>query len=192
MNFSCPGLNQTQPPPPPCQHPSLSPPVLDLESTIMEAEQPQHYEQEVIPPPAPRPPPPRPPPPGNDTVAHNTEQTQDWPMVLVAFCLASAVEIALCWVQNSGRLPLLFHFLSFFILLAFTSLLVARFVASKYPIQSQALDRVGVFCVATAFFFAVTIPFPLCLKLTSWAIYALSLLVIVYCNNKGTRHVKLL
>ncbi|KAF7124641.1 hypothetical protein RHSIM_Rhsim12G0165400 [Rhododendron simsii] len=114
----------------------------------------------------------------------NAQQQQhqnnlDFPTLVVAFCLTGATEIA---VQNHTVHPLYFHSLCLMVVLAFASIFVAKYIASEQPNAAGVLNNLGVFFGVTAFFFAVTISFPLCLRIISWIIYVISLLAILICN----------
>jgi hypothetical protein len=103
----------------------------------------------------------------------------DWTKIMVAFCLASAIDIALLSVQVHSQLPPAFHLLSLVILLAFASFFVSKFINSKFVVTAQVLQKFGVLFTVTAFFMAITIPSPFYLKLTGLAVYIISLLAIL-------------
>jgi hypothetical protein len=48
----------------------------------------------------------------------------------------------------------------------------------KFPVLARWLDVVGIFFAVTAFFTAITIPFPLYLQIITWVVYAISGLAI--------------
>ncbi|KAF3437971.1 hypothetical protein FNV43_RR20727 [Rhamnella rubrinervis] len=111
-------------------------------------------------------------------------KNMDWAMIVVAFCFPSAVDLALLSLQiNSRQFPLIFHLFSLTILFGLASLVLSKFINSKFPNAAQTLEGASVFFVVTAFFIAITIPFPLCLKLVAWTIYAICLLLIILCNR---------
>ncbi|KAK7826947.1 hypothetical protein CFP56_031607, partial [Quercus suber] len=110
-------------------------------------------------------------------VVHDME----WAEIVIAFFLASAIDIALLSVQGHS-LPAPFHLFSLAILLAFTSIVVSKFINPKFSLTAQVLEKCGVFFTVTAFFIAITIPFPFCLKIASWVIYAISTLAILICS----------
>ncbi|KAF3953990.1 hypothetical protein CMV_020616 [Castanea mollissima] len=110
-------------------------------------------------------------------VVHHME----WAEIVIAFCLASAIDIALLSVQGHS-LPAPFHLFSLAILLAFASIVVSKFMNPKFLLTAQVLEKCGVFFTVTAFFIAITIPFPFCLKIASWVIYAISALAIFICS----------
>jgi hypothetical protein len=98
---------------------------------------------------------------------------------MVNFCLASATAIALTYAQIHSRYSPTFHVLSFEIILCFTSFFVSKFMKPKFPAIAPVLEGVGVFFQVTAFFTAITIPFPLCLQIITWLLYAISFLAIL-------------
>ncbi|KAG5522934.1 hypothetical protein RHGRI_034924 [Rhododendron griersonianum] len=107
----------------------------------------------------------------------------DFSILVVAFCLTCATEIAAQSLQNHTVHPLYFQSLWLMVVLAFASIFVAKYIASKQPNAARVLNNLGVFFGVTAFFFAVTISFPLGLRIISWIIYVLSLLAILICNR---------
>ena len=111
-------------------------------------------------------------------VVHHME----WAEIVIAFCLASAVDIAILSVQVHSQLPALFHLFSLAILLAFASVVVSKFINPKFLRAAQVLEICGVFFTVTAFFIAITIPFPFYLKFASWVVYAISALAILIGN----------
>ena len=106
----------------------------------------------------------------------------EWAEIVIAFCLAWATDIALLSVQEQSQLPVPFHLFSLAVLLAFASTVVSKFINPKFFLTVQVLEKCGVFFTVTAFFIAITIPFPFCLKFASWAVYAISALAILICN----------
>ncbi|GLU20301.1 hypothetical protein SLE2022_365090 [Rubroshorea leprosula] len=113
--------------------------------------------------------------------AMEDKQILGWEKIMVAFCLGSSVEIAVLFVEK-GSLPLPFNFLSLAISLAFTSLCVSKFIGSRFPGTERVLDHFAGLFMFTAFYTAVTIPFPFWLKCCTWAVYAISLAAIFICN----------
>ena len=111
-------------------------------------------------------------------VVHHME----WAEIVIAFCLAWAIDIGLLSVQVHSQLPVPFHLFSLAILLAFASTVVSKFINPKFLLTAQVLEKCGVFFTVTAFFIAITISFPFCLKFTSWVIYAISALAILICS----------
>ncbi|KAK9985594.1 hypothetical protein SO802_030545 [Lithocarpus litseifolius] len=85
-------------------------------------------------------------------VVHHME----WAEIVIAFCLASAIDIALLSVQGHS-LPALFHLFSLAILLAFASVVVSKFINPKFLVTAQVLEKCGVFFTVTAFFIAISI-----------------------------------
>ncbi|XAR63851.1 hypothetical protein NMG60_11023972 [Bertholletia excelsa] len=111
-----------------------------------------------------------------------SQQTLDWSILIMGFCLTSAVDIALLAIQTRTPSAVTFHMLCLSIVLAFSCIIVSKYITCKYPKPAKALEHAGVKFSAIAFFFAITTSLPLSLKLISWAIYFLSLLAIVICN----------
>ena len=107
-------------------------------------------------------------------------QNPQWQAMVMGFCFTSALQIALQYMKTPSQLPLSFHLLSLTVVLTFSALFVAKLISSKYPVPAQVIDEVGVFFVNTAFFLAITIPMPLCLKFLTWAIYIVLLTVFVF------------
>uniref|UniRef100_A0A7N2RBK6 Uncharacterized protein n=1 Tax=Quercus lobata TaxID=97700 RepID=A0A7N2RBK6_QUELO len=103
-----------------------------------------------------------------------------WQDIIMGFCFTSALQIALQYTKTPSQLPLSFHLLSLTVVLTFSALFVAKLISSKYPVSAQVVDEVAVFFVTTAFFLAITIPMPLCLKFLAWAIYVVLLNVFVF------------
>jgi hypothetical protein len=106
----------------------------------------------------------------------------EWAEIVIAACWTSAIDIALQSVQVKS-LPAAFHLLSLAILLAFASFFVSQFIkSSNFLVTAQALEKFGLFFTATAFFVAISIPFPFYLKFVSWAVYTISMLAILICS----------
>ncbi|KAL3512160.1 hypothetical protein ACH5RR_024877 [Cinchona calisaya] len=99
----------------------------------------------------------------------------DWAAVVIAFCLPSAVEIALQSLQPQINLPPLVHLLSLSLLFAFASSFVSTFVSPHF---ARPLILVSKICVLTAFFCAITIPFSTPLKIISWSVFGVCLLAV--------------
>jgi hypothetical protein len=98
---------------------------------------------------------------------------------MVNFCLAWAPAIALTYAQVHSKFSPVFHVVSFEFLLCFATLLVSKFMKPKFPVIAQMLDLVGVFFGVTAFFTVITIPFPLCLQIIAWVVYAITFLAVL-------------
>ena len=110
---------------------------------------------------------------------------KDWTKIMVAFCVASAVQIAIVSAQSQYQLPPIFKFFSLAILFAFAFFFISKFIDStKFSQSARVLERVGIFFAVTGFFIALTIPFPkgLCLKVTVWVVYVICLTFVVVCN----------
>ncbi|KAB1219400.1 hypothetical protein CJ030_MR3G001117 [Morella rubra] len=114
-------------------------------------------------------------------------QDVEWQKIIMAFCFASALSIALQSLQIQSPLPLSCHLLSMRILLTFSALFVAKFVRSKFPTVARVLEQVAVFVAAGGFFLAIAIPLPLHLKFATWAICAISFAVYQNKWNARTR-----
>ncbi|KAL4605553.1 hypothetical protein ACB092_09G037500 [Castanea dentata] len=109
----------------------------------------------------------------------------EWAEIVIGFCLAWAIDIALLSVQEhsqESQLPVPFHLFSLAILLALASSVVSKFINPKFFLTAQVLEKCGVFFTVTACFMAITIPFPPCLKFASWAVYVISALAILICG----------
>ncbi|KAF3437987.1 hypothetical protein FNV43_RR20743 [Rhamnella rubrinervis] len=99
--------------------------------------------------------------------------------IIVCFCFASAIEIALVSAQLHSHLLPIFHFLSLSILLGFAALLISKLIKSMFPNAARVLEAASVFFVVTAFFIAISIPFPLYLKLAVLVVYAVCLIFVL-------------
>lgn len=106
----------------------------------------------------------------------------DWAKIIVAFCLTSGIEITLQSSQSNSKLSPCFHFITLAISFAVASLFASRFIGSKYTAAAHVLYRTGVFFAATAFFLAITIPFPTSLKCTTWTLYTVSMIAVIISN----------
>ncbi|TXG72766.1 hypothetical protein EZV62_001345 [Acer yangbiense] len=118
----------------------------------------------------------------SSTPVQNQNQLKN---IAMAFYFTTPLEISLLFAQTNSQLSNSFHLLSFLILLTFLFLFVSNFIAHKYARTAQDLDKIAVLLVATAVVFTITIPFPLILKCVTWALYAISLIVVLtgqyYC-----------
>ncbi|KAB2616440.1 hypothetical protein D8674_023028 [Pyrus ussuriensis x Pyrus communis] len=119
----------------------------------------------------------------------------DWPEIIIMFCLTSAIGLALLSVQiPSGQLPVIFYFLGLSILLAFTCILVSKFVHSNYCPAGISIPRLfhnfGLFFGVIAFFISITIPFPLWFKCAAYSICVTAFLLIVLCNLHFNKYYK--
>ena len=104
---------------------------------------------------------------------------KDWTKTMVVFCLTSAIAIALLPLQVHSQLPTSLLLLSVAILLCFTCFFVSEFIGSKFVVTVRVLKKFSEFFTVTAFFMAITIPFPFYLKCTSWAFYSISVLFVL-------------
>lgn len=102
--------------------------------------------------------------------------------IIVVFCSASAIDLALLSAQLHSPLPAIFYFLAIAILFAFTCVFISIFIHSSCPEIARVLQQCGVFFGVTAVFISITIPFPVWFKYTTCFIYVVSWLVIVFCN----------
>ena len=112
-------------------------------------------------------------------IQHSVLEIERWANIIVCFCFASAIEIALVSAQLHYHLLPIFHFLSLSIFFGFASLLISVVINSKFPKTARLLEGASVFFVVTAFFIAISIPLPLCLKLTVLVVYVICLILVV-------------
>ncbi|GAY38003.1 hypothetical protein CUMW_033330 [Citrus unshiu] len=108
-------------------------------------------------------------------------QNIDWAMIMIGFCLPSAIEIALQSLQVQSQLPLMFHFLSLAVIFSFTFLFLGKLMRTRFPIAAQVLEGLGLLFAVTTIFVAVIIPLPLWLKCLAWTLYAILLIAITIC-----------
>ncbi|KAG7944357.1 hypothetical protein I3843_15G096800 [Carya illinoinensis] len=99
--------------------------------------------------------------------------------IFLPFCLTTAIDVALVYVQVHSKLSTIFHCLNMAILLAFSSFSVGGFINPKYVLTTKVAVNCGVFFTYTAFFIGITIPLPSSLKATSWLICVISLLTVL-------------
>ncbi|KAI7985873.1 hypothetical protein LOK49_LG14G00361 [Camellia lanceoleosa] len=92
------------------------------------------------------------------------QQDLELPKLVAAFCLTAALQS----VQTRNHYPITFQLLRLLMVLALAFLVVAKYVVANYPKPGRFLEHAGVLCGVTAFFGAITVSFPLCLKLISW------------------------
>ena len=89
----------------------------------------------------------------------NMEQRNlQWQDLLFGFCFTSALGIALRSTRDPSQLPLSLRLFSLIVILAFSTIFVAKLISSKCPGQAQVLEKVAVFFWITAFFLAISIP----------------------------------
>ncbi|GMQ11097.1 hypothetical protein CsSME_00053863 [Camellia sinensis var. sinensis] len=121
--------------------------------------------------------------PPEPVIPRNAQQQElELPRLVVGFCMTAAFEIAFRSIQTRKHYPITFQLLCLLMVFAFASLVVAKYIAANHPNPGRFLEHAGILCGVTAFFVAITVPFPLYLKLISWIVYALSLLAISICN----------
>nr|POE56999.1 hypothetical protein CFP56_45530 [Quercus suber] len=106
----------------------------------------------------------------------------DWADLMIGFCLSVAIEMASVSAQINTQLSATFHLLSLAILFTFACFFVSQFIKPKFLVAAQKLKNFGVFFSVTAFFMAITIPFPLYLKFATGAIYTISVFAIIICH----------
>ncbi|XP_028102360.1 uncharacterized protein LOC114301604 [Camellia sinensis] len=107
------------------------------------------------------PPPVMAPPPPESVV----EVPPELPMLVAEFCLTAAFEIAIRSNQTPTQYySITFHLVCLVMVFAFAFIFVAKYISSKHPNPGRVLEHAGVVCGVTAFFVAITVSFPLCLK----------------------------
>ncbi|KAF3953988.1 hypothetical protein CMV_020615 [Castanea mollissima] len=112
---------------------------------------------------------------GGLVVVHHHIQYMDWADLMIGFCVSVALEMASVSAQINTQLSATFHLFSLAILFAFACFFVSQFIKPKFLVTAQKLKNFGVFFSVTAFFIAISIPFPLYLKFATGAIYTISL-----------------
>ncbi|ONH99100.1 hypothetical protein PRUPE_6G011700 [Prunus persica] len=126
----------------------------------------------------------------------NNKNKLDWAKIIVVFCFTAAIGLALLPLQlhDSHELPLNFYFLGLTVLLAFTCILVSKFVHFNYcPAGisiSYLFHNLGLFFGFTAFLISITIPFPLWFKCTAYSIYVAACFFIILCNLRFNKYYK--
>ncbi|PON52203.1 hypothetical protein PanWU01x14_210450 [Parasponia andersonii] len=111
----------------------------------------------------------------------------DWSSTMLPVCFGAAIAIAVVSVQYRSRttmeeLPTTFHLVSLGVLIASAFFYVSKFMGPKFGAAAEVLERVGVFFMATSLFMAITVPFPLWLRVVTWVVYVISLLVVLVSN----------
>ncbi|RXH94894.1 hypothetical protein DVH24_024578 [Malus domestica] len=121
----------------------------------------------------------------------------DWATIIVVFCLTAAIGIAVLPFQGpSGRLhlPVIFYFLGLSVLLAFTCILVSKFIHFSYCPAGITIapifHQLGLFFGVTAFFISISIPFPLWFKCVALSIYVVTFILVVLCNLHFNKYYK--
>ncbi|CAL2262708.1 unnamed protein product [Prunus armeniaca] len=126
----------------------------------------------------------------------NNKNKLDWAKIIVVFCFTAAIGLALLPFQlhDSHELPLNFYFLGLTVLLAFTCILVSKFVHFNYcPAGisiSYRFHNFGLFFGFTAFLISITIPFPLWFKCNAYSIYVAACFLIILCNLHFNKYYK--
>ena len=72
-------------------------------------------------------------------VVHHME----WAEIVIGFCLAWAIDIALLSLQVHSQLPAPFRLFSLAILLSFASIVVSKFINPKFLVTAQVLENAG-------------------------------------------------
>lgn len=106
-----------------------------------------------------------------------------WIRQIISFCFTASIEIAVQSAQWPSPCSPLFSWLALAISLAFAAVFVATSIdASRFVVLIHVLEHLSVFFAATAFFIAISIPFPMYIKCVSWTVYVISLLAISVCH----------
>ncbi|KAF3437977.1 hypothetical protein FNV43_RR20733 [Rhamnella rubrinervis] len=112
-------------------------------------------------------------------IQHSLLEVGHWDKIIIGACFASAIKIALVCAEPDSRPLPIFHFLSFSILFGFASLFMSKAINTKFPNTARVLEGASVFFVVTAFFIAISIPFPLYLKLTVLVAFTVCLILVI-------------
>ncbi|KAJ0093302.1 hypothetical protein Patl1_26457 [Pistacia atlantica] len=96
---------------------------------------------------------------GSQAATSNVAQAVEWQTVLMASCFDSALKTAVLFAETKSELPLSFLIFSFANLLTFLSLFLAKFIAPKFAVVCQVMEKVAVVSAVTAFIISLTIPF---------------------------------
>ncbi|XVF69069.1 hypothetical protein PTKIN_Ptkin11bG0051200 [Pterospermum kingtungense] len=110
------------------------------------------------------------------------QQYLQWQNSVLAFCFSYALGVSLQFMgadQSNHHLPFPFLLLSFLVLLAFIFILVAFFIHPNSTRTSQALEKLACLLAAAAFCHTLSIPFSFELKCTIWAVFLLSLFIVM-------------
>ncbi|XWS52924.1 hypothetical protein CRYUN_Cryun11dG0114500 [Craigia yunnanensis] len=111
------------------------------------------------------------------------EQHLQWQNSVLAFCFSYALGVSLQFVgtdQPNHQLPFSLVLLSFLVLLTFIFILVALFIHPNCTRTSQALEKIAFLLAAAAFCHTLSIPFSFELKCAIWAVFLLSLLIVIF------------
>ena len=112
-----------------------------------------------------------------EAYSHGERNEQHWPMLVINSCCNWATQIASQTAFQPRLQPsLACHWLSVATVFAFSSAFISRFVISKSLRAARVLEQLAILFAVTAFFLAITMCFPICLKCLSWPLYALCLL----------------
>ncbi|XWS28637.1 hypothetical protein CRYUN_Cryun25bG0088100 [Craigia yunnanensis] len=110
------------------------------------------------------------------------QQHLQWQNSVLAFCFSYALAVFLQFVgtdQSNHQLPFSLVFLSFLVVLTFLFILIAFFIHPNCIRTSQALEKIAFLLAAAAFCQSLSIPFSFELKCTIWAVFLLSLLIVM-------------
>ncbi|XVF69070.1 hypothetical protein PTKIN_Ptkin11bG0051300 [Pterospermum kingtungense] len=105
-----------------------------------------------------------------------------WQNSVLAFCFSYALGVSLQFMgadQSNHHLPFPLLLLSFLVLLAFIFILVAFFIHPNSTRTSQALEKLACLLAAAAFCHTLSIPFSFELKCAIWAVFLLSLFIVM-------------
>ncbi|EXB55785.1 hypothetical protein L484_001590 [Morus notabilis] len=117
-----------------------------------------------------------------DVPPGNGHRSTEWANALLPVCFGASMAISMMSIQARSEIPTTVHLVSLGIMFAAASFFVSKFVVLKFPMAAHVLERVGVFVMVTAFFAAMSVPLPLCFRATTWAVYVVSLTVVLVCN----------
>ncbi|KAJ0035884.1 hypothetical protein Pint_25846 [Pistacia integerrima] len=96
---------------------------------------------------------------GSQAATSAVAQAVEWQTALMACCFDSALKTAVLFAETKSELPLSFLIFSFANLLTFLSLFLAKFIAPKFAVVCQVMEKVAVVSAVTAFIICLTIPF---------------------------------
>ncbi|GLT58249.1 hypothetical protein SLA2020_311570 [Shorea laevis] len=111
------------------------------------------------------------------------QRDQQWESAIISFCFTSAIEISLYKFQQpeSNELPFPILLLSCANLFTFALLVVAKLISDddRLTTISKALQQATIILAFAQLCYTVAIPFTLILKCTVWAIFAISIIVVI-------------
>ncbi|PON84362.1 hypothetical protein TorRG33x02_198220 [Trema orientale] len=89
--------------------------------------------------------------------------TDEWGNIMLPIVFRAAIGLAVLsgqvHQQAQARLHPIFHWLSLVLLLTFACFFTSKLIVSKFPIEAQVLERVGLFFTVMAFAIATSIIF---------------------------------